>query len=239
MRYNEYNSWGSWGGVIAASADALTSGDKTISGNLTVAGLSNIHNGSPYAVPNNFMASGSLTIGGTTSNYGGTTNWTSNTAGLMMECADNTEITIHDSGNRLASFMLYNWGATAQFNMGANKGWGTVKCNMVGGLKINNIDTPLTNANTHFLAGNPTTYTIYNKGYPFCLFYITVASSFGIYLGTNITAGSSFAPSLIFNGNNITYYVPYFTNQVGNGTIMWIYNASGGVQVSCFEIWFN
>jgi hypothetical protein len=34
----------------ATTATALTSGKKTVSGNLTVAGLVNIHNKSPYAV---------------------------------------------------------------------------------------------------------------------------------------------------------------------------------------------
>jgi hypothetical protein len=34
------------------------------------------------------MQSGSLTIGGTNVNYGTDTGWTSNTAGLMMECAN-------------------------------------------------------------------------------------------------------------------------------------------------------
>ena len=46
------------------------------------------------------MQSGSLTIGGTNANYGGGNNWTTNTAGLMMECQDNTEIAVHDSGHR-------------------------------------------------------------------------------------------------------------------------------------------
>jgi hypothetical protein len=53
---------------------------------LTVAGIANIHNGSPYATANNQMQSGSLTIGGINANYGGGNNWTANTAGLMMEC---------------------------------------------------------------------------------------------------------------------------------------------------------
>jgi hypothetical protein len=74
---------------------------------LTVAGIANIHNGSPYAVQNNQMQSGSLTIGGINANHGGGNNWSANTAGLMMECADNTEIMIHYSGARLASFMYY------------------------------------------------------------------------------------------------------------------------------------
>ena len=94
------------------------------------------------------------------------------------------------------------------------------------------------NANTNYLAGNPCTYTIYNKNYPFCLFYITVGPYFGIYLGTNIVSGASFSPSLIYNGG-ITNYVPYFTNQANAGSVMWIYNASSGVTVTCVEYWFN
>jgi hypothetical protein len=35
-----------------------------------------------------------------------------------MECLVKT---IHDSGNRLASFMFYSGGTTAQFNMEADK----------------------------------------------------------------------------------------------------------------------
>ena len=61
------------------------------------------------------MASGSLTIGGIDTNYGGGNLWTANTAGLMMECLDNTEIMIHDAGTRLASFMRYVGGGTNQF----------------------------------------------------------------------------------------------------------------------------
>ncbi len=62
---------------------------------LEVNGIGCIHNGSPYAVANNFMASGNLTIGGTTANYGGGTLWNGgNAAGLMMECLDNTEICV-------------------------------------------------------------------------------------------------------------------------------------------------
>jgi hypothetical protein len=35
------------------------------------------------------MASGSLTIGGINANYGGGNNWSTNTAGLLMECDNN------------------------------------------------------------------------------------------------------------------------------------------------------
>ncbi len=65
---------------------------------LEVHGIACIHNGSPYAVTNNFMQSGSLTIGGTTANYGtGGNQWSGNTAGLMMECPDYTKIAVHDA----------------------------------------------------------------------------------------------------------------------------------------------
>ena len=51
------------------------------------------------------MQIGSLTIGDVLLNYGGGNTWSANTAGLMFECMDNTEITIHDASNRVASFM--------------------------------------------------------------------------------------------------------------------------------------
>ena len=54
--------------------------------------LANIHNGSPYAVTNNYMASGSLTTGGTNAKDGTATSWSASTAGLLMECSDYTEI---------------------------------------------------------------------------------------------------------------------------------------------------
>eukprot|EP00960_Hanusia_phi_P029222 747845-Hanusia_phi.AAC.7 len=41
--------------------------------------LMNIHGGSPYAISNNNMAAGSLTIGSIDKNYGGDNNWTTNT----------------------------------------------------------------------------------------------------------------------------------------------------------------
>ncbi len=53
------------------------------------------------------MASGSLTIGGTNADYETATNWSSSTAGLLMECNNYTEICVHDNGTRLASLMYY------------------------------------------------------------------------------------------------------------------------------------
>jgi hypothetical protein len=70
------------------------------------------------------MQYGSLTIGSISRNYGGsTTSWTTNTAGLLMECLDNTEIVIHDANNALHSFMRYV--GTGNFTIGRNMQFGT------------------------------------------------------------------------------------------------------------------
>ena len=102
--------------------------------NFDVRGIATINNGSNYANTNNHMASGSLTIGSTTANYGGGTSyWNSNTAGLLMECLDNTEIAVHDAGLTVVSFMRYSGGI---FTMGRNMGWGTADIVMNGSLSI-------------------------------------------------------------------------------------------------------
>jgi hypothetical protein len=43
-----------------------------------------------------------------------------------MECADNTEIAVHDSGNRLASLMYYEGGGTNKITIGRDMGWGSI-----------------------------------------------------------------------------------------------------------------
>jgi hypothetical protein len=80
------------------------------------------------------MASGSLTIGSTDVDYGYDTGWTTNTAGLMMECADITEICVHDAGTRVAS-LLYYYGPTNQIYIGRDKGWGASSVFMSGYLQ--------------------------------------------------------------------------------------------------------
>jgi hypothetical protein len=105
---------------------------------LQVNGICNINNGSPVAVPLNYMQSGSLTIGGTNANYGGGNLWNANTAGLLMECADNTEIAVHDNGLRVASFMYYEGGANNRIIIGRDMGWGAISSvNMRGNTNIN------------------------------------------------------------------------------------------------------
>ena len=132
----------STGGVAIGNNDPynyklFVNGVTYINDNLKVAGIANIHNNSPYAVVNNFMAIGSLTIGGLTANYGCGNNWTSNTAGLMMECLDNTEIMIHDSGSRLVSAMAYYGGATNRIYIGRDAGWGSTPVTISNNLTIN------------------------------------------------------------------------------------------------------
>ena len=124
---------------------------------LDVNGIVNFHNGTPFASEK--MSAGSLTIGGQDFNYGGqffpSGNWIgTNTAGLMMECADNTEIVIHDAGMRLASFMYYQGGASAnRFTMGRNMGWtgGASIFHFSGSVGINN-PTPISSGILTFLS---------------------------------------------------------------------------------------
>ena len=91
-----------------------------------VNGVADINNGSPYAIAQGDMAAGSLIVGGTTVNYGGGSGWNSNTAGILMETLDNTEIAVHDAGNRVASLMYYQGGGVNQLTIGRNMGWDNI-----------------------------------------------------------------------------------------------------------------
>jgi len=103
---------------------------------LQVIGAVNICNQGPYAVSNNYMQAGSLTIGDIYLNYGGGTNWNSNTAGLMMECLDNTEIAVHDSGQRLVSLIRYIGGGTNVITLGRDMYWGTTPVQVMSYLYV-------------------------------------------------------------------------------------------------------
>ena len=101
---------------------------------LQVNGIGNINNGSLSVVSSGYMQSGSLTIGGTNANYGGGNLWNGNTAGLLMECADNTEIAVHDSQLRVASFMYYEGGINNnKITIGRNMGWGVLTNVVING----------------------------------------------------------------------------------------------------------
>lgn len=107
---------------------------------LHVVGPALVSDGDGYAVPNNRMAKGSLTIGSLTSNFGGGTGWNANTAGLLLETLDDTEIAVHDSGTRVASVVQYQ-SADNSLTIGRDMGWGAISAVVVGGaLRAGNSD---------------------------------------------------------------------------------------------------
>ncbi len=61
-----------------------------------------------WVISSGLMTVGSLTIGNITQNYGGQSGAVANIAGLMMECSDGTEISIHDNNTSVHSFMKYD-----------------------------------------------------------------------------------------------------------------------------------
>jgi hypothetical protein len=78
--------------------------------------------GSGTLIDNNYMTSGSLTIGNKNQNYGGGTSENSNMAGLALECNGNTECIIHHNGAGYFSFMRY--AATGNITIGRSLDWG-------------------------------------------------------------------------------------------------------------------
>jgi hypothetical protein len=69
------------------------------------------------------MTSGSLKLGNITQNYGSPgSGSTANMGCIILECLDNTEIALHDSGNANHSLIRYTTGNN--ITMGRNFGWG-------------------------------------------------------------------------------------------------------------------
>lgn len=92
---------------------------------------------------------GGLIIGRIDTDYGGeyqTNN--NNVAGFMMECLDQTEIQIHDAGQRLASFMFYR---NNNFTIGRDSGYGVTSTLIAGFLNVTNTQQISTGANQNFL----------------------------------------------------------------------------------------
>lgn len=112
----------------------IGTGSSALAGKLDVRnGRACISGVNPYACPNNRMTSGSLTIGDTTNNFGGGTNWNANTAGLLMEAAIRTEIAVHDSGTRIASLMQYEGDGTNRITVGRDMAWGPISSVVLNG----------------------------------------------------------------------------------------------------------
>jgi hypothetical protein len=85
-----------------------------------------------YAITNGHMSSGSLAIGNISQNYGGGSGWNASIAGLMLECADTTEIAVHDSGASVRSLMYYS--TNGNITIGRDMGWGVANTTISGGL---------------------------------------------------------------------------------------------------------
>ncbi len=114
-----------------------------------------INNSTSVLVGNDYMAGGSLSIGNINQNYGGGSGWTSNTAGLLLECADNTEIAIHDSGTRVMSALYYQ-GAQNFISIGRDMGWGAIGYVLVpSSLIANRISVVADDANGRLNVRNP------------------------------------------------------------------------------------
>jgi len=86
--------------------------------------------GTNFAVDNGFTTrAGAICIGNISTNYGG--GWQ---AGLMMECADTTEISCHDSGSRLTSFIYYDGGN--RLYIGRDIGYGATPITIPSSLTV-------------------------------------------------------------------------------------------------------
>ena len=200
-------------GVYTATMNGfLAVGTNAPTANFQAYGTANICGGTNFANLNNYMASGSLTIGDPTKNYGGSSSfWNSNTAGLLLECLDSTEIAVHDAGTRVASAMYYT-NASNSFIMGRNMGWGVSNVETRGDLFINGgTSTRLVkngdNANYYatFNGGNSTnapfiefyaggTRRMYIGNSTTTDNYIWAENSSYIRIGTNGSTRMSFAP---------------------------------------------
>ena len=97
--------------------------------------VANIYTGTRSGAISN-MALGSLTLGSTNNSYGGGSSWNSNTAGLLFETNNNTEIQVHHSGSNITSLMYYN-GGNQQIYIGRDSGWGAKPLNIQGSLVCN------------------------------------------------------------------------------------------------------
>ena len=97
-----------------------------INGNMFTYGIQYISGGDLYARDNNTLQAGALNIGSTDKNYGGGNVWNSNTAGLLLECLNNTEIAVHDNGNRISSLMYFEGDSNHRLTIGRDMGYGEI-----------------------------------------------------------------------------------------------------------------
>jgi hypothetical protein len=207
--------------------------------NLNVSGIGNIRAGNPFAVPNGYMQTGSLTIGDCSLNYGGgTTLWSSNTAGLLMECLDRTEIAVHDAGARVASMIFYD-GSTNTFTMGRDMGWGVSNVVIRGDLTMS-ITRPIhlyynTTTNHAGLLCEASGDMVFFTGTSGVSVRLRIASGGDITASNSITAqnfvvngGGAWIPGVIYSDVN---HGMLFRAKVPGAANIFLWNNSAGAEV--------
>ncbi|PTL80169.1 tail fiber domain-containing protein [Vitiosangium sp. GDMCC 1.1324] len=120
------NSGATVTGLLTASSGATVNGPLTVNSGATVTGSLAV--GPGYVMKNGNLALGALSIGSVTASFGGGSGWNNNMAGLVLETLKNTEIAVHDSGNRVASLMFYEGDADNRITIGRDMGagWGAI-----------------------------------------------------------------------------------------------------------------
>jgi hypothetical protein len=197
-----------------------------------------------YAIPNNYMASGSLTIGNNTDNYGGGNVWNASTAGLLMECLDSTEIAVHDAGNSIHSFMRYT--SNGNFTIGRNMGYGTANLSVdgalsVGGTNINSIiDQRIKDKHLFSVYRTSITfYSILGGGYWEGVWDFETNLKFNEYSRPQLNVRWNISAS-INNGNgndsNKYFFMNYFYNQLGNNIA---FNTTHSYGTWSFQNWWG
>ncbi len=202
-------------------------------------GIVNIHGGSPYATINYTLNNGSLIIGDTSLNYGGGTLWNGgNAAGLMLECNANTEIVVHDNGQRLASLMYYEGDLVNRITIGRNMGWaaisevvinGTItansnKLNFPGTLDQYKINLWGTNNYGFGVAANTLQYSsqgfhkFYNSGNNANTFTIDTAGNISC-SGTLTSGGNITCPAIACSSSSTALYVSGGGTSIFSGKI--------------------
>jgi hypothetical protein len=194
------------------------SGITTLNNNTNIQGVLSVGNGNLYGITNNYMAKGSLNIGDMNSDYGFGYQWTGNTAGLLMECLNNTEIAVHDSAHRVASLMSYNGAGNNTIRIGRDMGWGLSNLVIESPTMINNTTTLLSSLNVSgatTLNHNVSIYGILNvSGNTLLNNNTTINGSLNV-SGTNIITALSNLQSSQWSNNGVD--IAFNSGSVGLG----------------------